>query len=140
MIDGTHISKNEEKLTAQNNSNLKINVKKNPFFALLCSFIFPGLGQVYNGQTVLGVLVLLGAAAFIGISAATFILLIPALIIWIFGMANAGIVAMKMNIGKRLVKSTKTTHVLLFFLAAIIVSIFVFIISSIIRAALSPID
>jgi TM2 domain-containing membrane protein YozV len=98
--------------------------EKNPFLAAICSFFIPGLGQVYNGETALGV------AVFLGTVIGAFIFLIPGLIVWIFGMYNAYTIATKMNTGEIPFKPTKTAHMILFFILAmfIVAIIIVFLI------------
>jgi TM2 domain-containing membrane protein YozV len=97
--------------------------EKNPVLAALCS-IFPGLGQVYNGETALGV------AVFLGTLVGALIFLIPGLIVWIFGIYNAYITATKMNSGEIPFKPTNTAHLIIFFLIAMIsfVLVMVFVI------------
>jgi hypothetical protein len=109
------------------NQTLKIKEKKNPFLAAVYSFIFSGLGRVYNGEAELGFTVFAGAAVSLGPSVRAFIFLIPGtkvgafyflisgLIVWILGIENAATVAIKMNKGKLPCKSTKNTDVFLFF-------------------------
>jgi TM2 domain-containing membrane protein YozV len=99
-------------------SNQKIEEEKNPVLAALCS-IFPGLGQVYNGETALGV------AVFFGTIVGALFFLIPGLIVWIFGIYNAYTVATKMNSGEIPFKTTKTAHMLIFFILAMFISILV---------------
>jgi len=99
-------------------SNQKIEEEKNPVLAALCS-IFPGLGQVYNGETALGV------AVFLGTIVGAFIFLVPGLIVWIFGVYNAYTVAARMNSGEIPLKPTKTAHMLIFFILAMFISVLV---------------
>jgi predicted small integral membrane protein len=99
-------------------SNQKIEEEKNPVLAALCS-IFPGLGQVYNGETALGV------AVFFGTLVGALFFIIPGLIVWIFGIYNAYTVATKMNSGEIPFKTTKTAHLLIFFILAMFISILV---------------
>ena len=98
--------------------NQDIEEEKNPGLAALCS-IFPGLGQVYNGETALGV------AVFFGTIVGALFFLIPGLIVWIFGMYNAYTVATKMNSGEIPFKSTKTAHMLIFFILAMFISVLI---------------
>ena len=100
--------------------NQKIEEEKNPILAALCS-IFPGLGQVYNGETALGV------AVFLGTIVGAFIFLIPVLIVWIFGIYNAYTTAKKMNSGEIPFKPTKTAHMLLFFILTMIIGALVIV-------------
>ncbi len=43
------------------------NKKKNPIIAVIASFIFPGLGQIYNGETRKGIGYIIMGAIFISI-------------------------------------------------------------------------
>jgi len=67
--------------------------KKNPLFAAGLSLLFPGLGQVYNGETGKGILVLFSVLAGI------LVMLIPGVAFWIFGMYDAWTTARRMNAG-----------------------------------------
>lgn len=74
--------------------------KKNPALALIASFILCGVGQMYNGQILKGVimLVVLFIAYLIAISGdeALWVLYI---ILWLFGMYDAYTTAVKINNG-----------------------------------------
>jgi TM2 domain-containing membrane protein YozV len=90
--------------------------EKSPLLALFCSLIIPGLGQVYNGKTARGIGIFLG-------SLFGLILIIPGIIVWIYGMYDAYSMAKKMNAGEIQFLSTKTAHLILFIILAIIVGI-----------------
>ncbi len=75
---------------------------KNPVTAGLLSII-PGLGQVYNGEFVKGILFLIGTI--IGI-----FLIIPGILIWIYGIYDAYKTADKMNKGDKPFKESKWIH------------------------------
>ena len=68
---------------------VRIPEEKNAFLATVCSFFIPGLGQVYNGQTAKGV------GIFAGTLAGLFLLIIPGLIVWVFGLYDAYTTAKK---------------------------------------------
>jgi len=89
--------------------------EKSPFVAALCSFFIPGLGQVYNGETAKGL------GIFFGTIIGCFIFLIPGLICWIYGMYDAYTTAKKMNTGQLTFKKTKTAHLIIFIILAIII-------------------
>ena len=57
--------------------------EKNPIVAAILSFVIVGLGQVYCGKIKKGVILFL--AAVIG----SFLLFIPGLIVWAFGVYDA---------------------------------------------------
>ncbi|MGD0080289.1 MAG: zinc ribbon domain-containing protein [Methanoregula sp.] len=89
--------------------------QKNPLIAGVCSSVLPGLGQVYNGETAKGVVVFILALAGLAI------LLIPGLIVWFYGMYNAYSVAGKMNTGELPFRETRTLHMVLFIVFALVV-------------------
>jgi TM2 domain-containing membrane protein YozV len=67
--------------------------EKNPWISTILSFFFPGLGSVYNGDTVKGVAIYIGAI--IGL----FLFIVPGVIVWLYGMYDAYTTAKKMNEG-----------------------------------------
>jgi TM2 domain-containing membrane protein YozV len=70
--------------------------KKNPLIALILSLIITGVGQIYNGQVIKGVILLV--VFFI-----VFVIFWPlALIVWLFGMYDAYTTAGKINNGDRI--------------------------------------
>jgi TM2 domain-containing membrane protein YozV/ribosomal protein L37E len=89
--------------------------EKSPFVAALCSFFIPGLGQVYNGETAKGL------GIFFGTIIGFFIFLIPGFICWIYGIYDAYTIAKKMNTGQVTFKKTKTAHLIIFIILAIII-------------------
>ena len=106
---------------------------KNQMTAGLCSTFLPGLGQVYNGQTGKGFLVFL--LTLLGL----IILVIPGLVVWIYGMYDAYNVAGKMNTGELAFRDTRMLHMALFIVFAVIVVIIaLIIIMAIVMAILMP--
>lgn len=103
--------------------------EKSSLIAALCSLIIPGLGQVYNGETSKGVLILLGAA--IGV----LIFIIPGVLVWIYGMYDAYKVADQMNRKEIPFKPTKTAHLIIFFLLAFVVFLVVLFLIAILALA-----
>lgn len=87
---------------------LKTNSEKSPGIAALCSLIFPGLGQVYNGDTGRGILILVGTV--IG----SLFYFIPGLIVALYGIYDAYTTAKRMNTGEIAYKETNALHMILF--------------------------
>ncbi|WP_462271837.1 hypothetical protein [Methanohalophilus sp.] len=70
--------------------------KKNPIVALILSFIFPGLGQIYIGQQQKGVLfVVIGICLFLMIYILIGIVLYP--LFWLYSMYDAYTSSTKLN-------------------------------------------
>ena len=87
--------------------------EKNPLLAGLASFLFTGLGQVYNGQFVKGVLILGGALL------GSF-LIIPGILIWLYGVYDAYRTAKKMNAGELPFVAHNWAHIVGFIVLGII--------------------
>ncbi|WP_338749260.1 hypothetical protein [Bacillus sp. FJAT-52991] len=71
-------------------------VQKNPGVAAVLSFFWAGLGQIYNGQIVKGILLMLWQA----LNVALMVVLIGYLIypvVWLFGIVDAYRTANKLN-------------------------------------------
>ena len=66
---------------------------KSPFFAVILSFLWVGMGQLYNGKFWKGLLLSIGSL--IG-----FMLILPGLAVWIYAMWDAYTEAEKMNRGE----------------------------------------
>ena len=95
-------------------ADIPVREEKNPVFAAGLSFLFPGLGQVYNGQTGKGLLVIFGVLA--GLLA----MLIPGVAVWIFGVYDAYTTAQGMNAGTISFRETSLISVILFMIAGTI--------------------
>ena len=108
--------------------------EKNPILATICSFFIPGLGQVYNGETAKGV------GVFAGTLIGLFLLIIPGLIVWVFGLYDAYTTATKMNNKEIPFIPTNTAHMIIFFImVVIIVAIVIFVVVlSVIVPAIFP--
>lgn len=74
-------------------------VHKNVFVAAVLSFIFPGLGQLYNNQTHKGIILIIGYIISLILSL-VLIGVILAILIWIFGMYDAFTSAKAINNGE----------------------------------------
>ena len=84
---------------------------KNPVFSAGLSLLFPGLGQVYNGETVKGLLVLFG------VFAGLLVMLIPGVAAWLFGIYDAWVTARRMNAGTVPFREVRLAMVILFMVA-----------------------
>ena len=115
-------------------SSQEIQEEKSSFIAILCSLFVPGLGQVYNGETEKGVIIFL--ATLIG----TFILIIPGVIVWIYGMYDAYTIAKKMNNKEIPFKPTKAAHMILFFILVVVITAIVifFVVLSVMAVMFAP--
>ena len=87
---------------------------KNPTVAGLLS-IFPGLGQLDNGQLGKGLIFL------IGWSIGLFLYFVPSLIIWIYGIYDAHKTAKMMNYGDIPFKKMKGTHITVYFVTMVLI-------------------
>ena len=75
-----------------------VHQQKNPELAAVLSLIFVGLGQVYNGEIVKGlILFVVGAIAGVTILIGIGIILVP--IVWIYAIYDAYTTAKKINAG-----------------------------------------
>jgi hypothetical protein len=81
----------QEQSQRLNDTNSRVQRSRNPRIAAILSLVVPGLGQAYNGQSALGVL--------IALSAGTGLLfgLVPGIIIWGVSVWYARSVAQKIN-------------------------------------------
>ena len=82
--------------------------EKSPGIAALCSFIFPGLGQVYNGDVGRGFLILLGTIV------GSLFFVIPGLAVFIYGIYDAHATAKRMNAGEIPYREANALHMVLF--------------------------
>jgi TM2 domain-containing membrane protein YozV len=92
-------------------------VRKTPVVAALCSTIIPGLGQVYNGESVKGIIVF--ALTLMGLV----FLILPGLMVWLFSAYSAYTVAGKMNSGEYPTRPASIRAMAVFAGAAIILII-----------------
>lgn len=119
-------------LNAEICPNCGVRFKKKPEkssgIAALCSFVFVGLGQVYNGDGGRGFLLYIGAL--IG----SLFFFIPGLIVWIYGIYDAYTTAKRMNAEEIPYKETNVLHMILF-LFFWFIGIFVFIFLTVIMGA-----
>lgn len=95
--------------------------RKNPQVAVFCSSLIPGLGQIYNGET------LKGFAFLVGTMIGLFLLVLPGLFIWIYSMYDAHIIARKMNERLLGIRPMNPIIMVVFIVTAIIMGIIVII-------------
>jgi hypothetical protein len=115
--------------------NAPVGEQKSQMIAGFCSGLLPGLGQVYNGYTAKGF------AIFLLFLAGLVFFLVPGIMIWIYAVYDAYSVAGKMNAGEIPFRVTRTFHLVLFVVFAIvIISIAILIIVSIVAAVLSQFE
>lgn len=89
--------------------------EKNPRISTILSFFFPGLGSVYNGDTLKGVAIYIGAI--IGM----FLFIVPGVIVWIYGMYEAYTTAKKMNEGLIPYKEANTMVIIGFIVVVLVI-------------------
>ncbi|MDN7024856.1 hypothetical protein FGU65_08145 [Methanoculleus sp. FWC-SCC1] len=82
--------------------------RKNPAMAAGLSLLFNGLGQAYNGQFGKGVLVLLGSL--LGL----FVLIVPGVVVWLWGGYDAYRTAKGMNEGTVPYRATSMLTIIVF--------------------------
>jgi TM2 domain-containing membrane protein YozV len=93
---------------------------KSAGLAALGSLLFSGLGQVYNGQLRKGVVI------FFGTLAGVLLFVVPGIIIWIFGVADAWLTAKKMNEGKIPFQEHSWFQIIAFFIYSFVVGYLVY--------------
>lgn len=97
--------------------------KKNPQTAAIASFLIPGLGQVYEGESPI-----VGLFWLVGTIVGLLFCFIPGIAIWLYGIYNAYHTAELMNSGQLPQKVTKTGGVTVFAIIGIIVYVICLII------------
>ena len=122
---------------AGSGSEIRQENEKNPQIAVFCSSLIPGLGQVYNGETLKGFVFLV--STLLGL----FLILIPGLVVWIYSMYDAHITAGKMNEGTLEFRPVQPAYIVLFVVVAVFLIIAVLvaitlIMISIMLSQLSP--
>ena len=89
--------------------------EKNPWISTILSFFFPGLGSIYNGDTLKGVAIYIGAI--IGM----LLFIVPGVIVWIYGMYDAYTTAKKMNEGLLPYKEANIMVIIGFIVAVLVI-------------------
>jgi tellurite resistance protein TehA-like permease len=90
--------------------------KKNPQTAAIASFLIPGLGQVYEGESPI-----VGLFWLVGTIVGLLFCFIPGIAVWLYGIYNAHHTAELMNSGQLPQKATKPGDVKIFAIIGIIV-------------------
>jgi TM2 domain-containing membrane protein YozV len=93
---------------------------KSAGLAALGSLCFSGLGQVYNGQLRKGVVI------FFGTVVGVLLFVVPGIIIWIFGVADAWLTAKKMNEGKITFQEHSWLQIIAFFIYSFVMGYLVY--------------
>jgi len=105
--------------------------QKSTMVAGFCSSVLPGLGQVYNGETAKGFVI------FALTLAGLVLLILPGLIVWLYAMYDAYVVATKMNTGEIPFRETRTIHMVLFiFFAVTAVIVLIVVITAMVMATM----
>lgn len=107
--------------------------QKRPGIAALLSAIFPGLGQVYNGENLKGVLV------FLGFIAGIVFMLIPGIIVWVVGIADAYRNAKRMNAGTIPSRPTNRKNMVFFAGGVIVLTALLLIIAAYVYGSSGPV-
>jgi TM2 domain-containing membrane protein YozV len=90
--------------------------QKSPILAAVCSFLVPGLGQVYNGEGYGK-----GFMYYIGIYVGYLLLIIPGFAIWVYSIYNAYTTATKINTGEVVKPEPSLVNILLYAALTVIV-------------------
>jgi len=91
--------------------------KKNPVLAAIAAVFFAGLGQIYNGQNLKGFLIFFGTV--FGVA----LLIVPGLVIWLFGIYDAYVTAKRMKYGKIPYEPANLLFVLLYFVILVVAGV-----------------
>lgn len=103
--------------------------EKSSVLAAVCSLFVPGFGQVYDGKMARGFAILIGTV--IGLIC----LIVPGVIIWLFGVYDAYSLAKKMNNKEIPFLPTKTAHLIIYIVLVVIITVIVFAILALIAFA-----
>lgn len=112
--------KYEEKQSGQTTQYATSENQKNAGLAAIASFLWSGMGQVYNGN------LLKGFAFLIGVLIGSMIMVIPGIIIWIFGIYDAYNTANQMNSGEIPFVEHSMGQIIIFVLGTLAIIVIVF--------------
>jgi len=104
---------NIEKKPADSSLYTLFGNQKNPFLAALASFLWTGMGQVYNGNLLRGFAFLIGAII------SSLVFFFPGILIWLYGIYDAYHTAKQMNEGEIPFVEHKLIDVVFFVLGTI---------------------
>ena len=108
--------------------------EKNAFLALIFSFFIPGLGQVYNGDLWKGI------AYLVTVPLGLLFLIIPGVVVWIWGMYDAYTEAEKMNRKELPYRKPASWEVIVFLLFPFIVGAVLLLFTTIALMAINFVD
>jgi TM2 domain-containing membrane protein YozV len=89
--------------------------EKNPWIAVLLSVFIFGAGQAYNGQIKKGIALLI--LTFLGL----FAFILPGILVWLYGIYDAGMISRKMNTGEIVCTPTQSGRVALFVILVVFI-------------------
>ena len=105
---------------------------KEPLLALVFSFVFVGLGQVYNGKFWRGIFFML--STFIGL-----VLIIPGLVAWVWAMYDAHKEAEAINNGDKPYEEATVWEIIIFLLSPFVIIALMGFVIFVIRFLIIPI-
>lgn len=123
-INASGTEKKADTFSKKDNAQSSIWQLKVPLISLILSTFYPGLGQIYNGDSLKK-----GLLFFWGCIIGSFVFLIPGIIIWIYGMYDAYSVADKMNRREIEYKETKNKDIILVILIPLVIMLILMFIS-----------
>lgn len=115
MACGVALSQGQNSVSGMTNCGRSARARSYP---AIISFFFPGLGPVYNGDT------LMGFAIYIGAITGMFLFLVPGMTVWICGLYDSYTTATKMNEGNIPYREAGTIVVLAFIAVVLIIGAF----------------
>jgi len=104
--------------------------EKNTAIAAIASFLFPGLGQVYNGGFVRGLCI------FFGTLVGYLFFVIPGIIVWLYGIYDAYKTADAMNKKETPFVPYSTNHIVAFIIIVVVALIVYFLVMVVLMALL----
>lgn len=99
--------------------------------AVIGSALFPGLGQVYEGNILRGYLI------FFGTLLGLFVFILPGIAVWLYGIYDAYATAAGMNNGTFPGKPAPVLHMMIFVIVAVVIAILLFVLLALMLFAIS---